>query len=956
MKRIISLVLAVAMIAGSFALTALASEDTIYTEAENFAFSLGIIDKESYDSDALLTRAEFAEIVARFLGLKDPNAEYNAWNDATFGADDKDEPAQGISTYAFTDIDVSLPQFEAINAVCSYGYMNGVTNTHFLPNYSITLGSAVKVLVCMLGYEPIAQLKGGYPVGYMTVGDMLGVRDGVKGATDDFITYGDCLQMLYNILEVGVYEFSSINEDGVTYERGATFLNSVMKICTVEGVMTDNGITALYGSSKVGANFVVVDGVRIYTDDASFHSTRYLGREVVAYYRENVSGKNELVHMEIMEDDSVSFAPDMFISLKSGKLTYEDERGRVVSETVDPNATLIYNNAVKSEYKDTIFSFPSGAITLLKSGGSNIYDIIVIEDYAVGKVKKVDLANEVMYIESMYKSLSSSKSISLESGSDKVLKITDIYGNALTLAEIKTDSIVSIISDGNGSYKEIIVSTDMAKAFNVESYTEDENSIIVYGGESTYEISNTDYMIKKPVISAGEKYDIFFDFGGKVAWIEKSVENTSGMMAFLIDAAGNSNGFNVEYAIKLYTQNGKIETYDMGERIVLNNSSKDTKDILSEIQSAKEEIILYTLNDDNSVKSITTPLDMGEEDPDGRGWYHISPRVRLSKDEGEADSQWTKYVEENGMKFSQRGTSFNKTVHYVDGSSKVFSVPSSKADYENEKLFSTISDSFSATENQTVNAYAAKPNAMLAEAISWSTSNLSGQKVSWLKVFLISKISKGLADDEEVTMLEGYVIDGNQWTYTKEKLIFTEDTVFVDEKATPGIIDPNADGYDINANGPARLSDLEVGDIMRYSTNAVGEIVSARVIYDCSTGNTFTSGSDPRDYFMFYEGGISAGYPLYIEGNYVKLSADLPHTIDMADLSVMRDPFKIMACDVKANTVFVVEDGVRGKNIRKGSIEDIETYEDTGILDASEYDKVVVPLYWGKTIGTIIYK
>ena len=292
MKRIISLVLAVAMIAGSFALTALASEDTIYTEAENFAFSLGIIDKETYDSDALLTRAEFAEIIARFLGLKDPNAEYNAWNDATFGADDKDEPAQGATAYAFTDIDVSLPQFEAINAVCSYGYMNGVTSTHFLPNYSITLGSAVKVLVCMLGYEPIAQLKGGYPVGYITVGDMLGVRDGVKGTTDDFITYSDCLQMLYNILEVGVYEFSSINEDGVTYERGENFLNVVMEMEKIEGIITDNGVTTAIGTSKVGADSIVVDGVKLFAPDARFHDSDYFGREVEAYYKENDAGKN----------------------------------------------------------------------------------------------------------------------------------------------------------------------------------------------------------------------------------------------------------------------------------------------------------------------------------------------------------------------------------------------------------------------------------------------------------------------------------------------------------------------------------------------------------------------------------------------------------------------------------------------------------------------------------------
>ena len=54
----------------------------------------------------------------------------------------------------------------SINALCKMGIING-NNGYFEPDANIQYIHAVKMLVCALGYDIIAQENGGYPYGYL---------------------------------------------------------------------------------------------------------------------------------------------------------------------------------------------------------------------------------------------------------------------------------------------------------------------------------------------------------------------------------------------------------------------------------------------------------------------------------------------------------------------------------------------------------------------------------------------------------------------------------------------------------------------------------------------------------------------------------------------------------------------------------------------------------------------
>ena len=53
--------------------------------------------------------------------------------------------------------------------------MNGYGNSLFLPDKDITYNEAVKTIITVLGYEPLALQKGGYPQGYLNTANELGL-------------------------------------------------------------------------------------------------------------------------------------------------------------------------------------------------------------------------------------------------------------------------------------------------------------------------------------------------------------------------------------------------------------------------------------------------------------------------------------------------------------------------------------------------------------------------------------------------------------------------------------------------------------------------------------------------------------------------------------------------------------------------------------------------------------
>ena len=130
---------------------------SIETNSGRVAFDrladLGIMESGAevyYDYHKTLTRAEMSVIIVKLLNMP------------TF---DAPEPA-------FSDVPADHWAYGYISMLQQLGIVRGDGEGFFAPEDYVRYGQAIKMIMCALGYAPLAEEMGGYPMGYiMTAAD-----------------------------------------------------------------------------------------------------------------------------------------------------------------------------------------------------------------------------------------------------------------------------------------------------------------------------------------------------------------------------------------------------------------------------------------------------------------------------------------------------------------------------------------------------------------------------------------------------------------------------------------------------------------------------------------------------------------------------------------------------------------------------------------------------------------
>lgn len=950
MRKILAYILTLAIISGLLLVPAYASEkEVVYelSEAEKVLMGLGVVDKASYNPDALLTRAEFASVISELCNFVPDNRAYLNNMESSFGSDNKDQLITSTGDKIFEDVDSTMKEYEAINAMYAKGYMNGINSKLFGPYYDITASEVIKVLVSMLGRDYFARYEGGYPAGYMAVARKIKLTNGVALNATDFVTMRDALTLIYNAFDIKVYEFSGMDgEGGAEYtESEETFLNHCANIYTSEGNVTDNGITTYYGKSNVGEDKVVIGGVTMYIANADY-VRGYLGRDVIAYYIKDDADKKYLLYAEEYEKNSVTFASEDFAGYTSSAIKYYNEDGKLVTASLS-NVNVIYNNTVLDRYNKDTFDFLFGDITLVASKGGKKYDVVVVNDYMVGRIKKISTSDMKVYSETLYSSMNGIKTLDLSEEDGKIIVITDENGNKVDFDALSSGDVISVAKSADGSYINIKVCSAGISDFVISDYIADDE-ITVSDGTSEYTLKGASYLAESINIKLGESYDLYFDYEGNLIYLEALTDSTNLKKAILVDAAKDSNGFGDTCAVKLYTEEGELEIYDLEERVILNHVSKKSDKALDEIKAALGTVVLYRVDKETkTLKAMVTPLGFGEQDTDDRGWYAVIPHIRLSAEVGESKEDFDKYLKEdaigNRFVYEKNGNMLDKSLRYDEKSTTLFAVPSTKEEYNDERKFYVNRMYFETSTGYYLNAYDTDADALAPEVIVFSPGggDASGDKVSERKAFIISKIFTTLnADEEEAVAYKGFLMDADNSVVSETTFTVSEDAEFVDG---------------LNKVGAPKV-ELEAGDIIRYGTNSDGDISAIFVAYDMSEGKAYPFGLSSLDW---YGGDTYTGYVYNVDENYVRIVSEYPHLVP-TDAKEQFEYFTTRANSVVqqlGNKTLVVEEGRNGVTVRLGSKEDIVSFKETGVLASDSYDKFVgIEYSWGHIMANVVYK
>jgi len=148
--------------------------------------------------DDTITRAEAAKMICVIYGL----------NVGSF--------ADNVEPSAFADVPDTHWAKNYINYVKDLRIVEGDENGNFNPEATITNEEIIKMLVVTLGYSPMADQTGGYPMGYTRTAQKIGLTSDLMLEVDVPAIRGDVALMFATALDIPVMVQTSWSADGST--------------------------------------------------------------------------------------------------------------------------------------------------------------------------------------------------------------------------------------------------------------------------------------------------------------------------------------------------------------------------------------------------------------------------------------------------------------------------------------------------------------------------------------------------------------------------------------------------------------------------------------------------------------------------------------------------------------------------------------------------------------------
>ncbi len=959
-------------------------KDIDYGKEELFAFGVGAFEKESYVAEKNMTRAEFAGFVAKLLG--GDAASGSDWRKDVFGADDKDMRIEAEISL-FEDLDQTHEHYNAIKTVCAYGYMHGISDNKFAPDYMITMREAVKIFMDMMNYGDRAMALGGYPEGYLKMAQQTHIlRSNSSKKLTEPLTQKEAVNLLYQAIDVPVLQLQSVSEGESSYyaDKGKTFLTEILKLERVKGRVVDNGVTTFVGDSKVGDKKVQVDNKVLLASERVDSIRSYIGREVEAFYSIDNDSENELISYALLDTDDVLTLEkkDIYsVTRRGSRLEVSYEKGTKSISVKDP---LIYNGKLLKSYTEELFDFDTGSITLIGRDGA--YDLMVVRAYEFLCIDNIDSA-QVVYGRGKG-GASAFRLLDLSGKNTDFMSLKDENGKHISVSELTSGMVLNVLKSADKKAIEVVATNHVVSEFIIKSIENDGKNSIISDGETGYEALSLSAYHNAVKLENGESYSLYLNHEGQVVWVEKADTALSTKQVGIIMAADKTekSALSDACSVMLYTTEGDGKIYSFADKISVNGARKEKAvKVVDQINAKSGEPILYTVNSAGEVSSVIWAEDFGGTDVE-RGWYRINPKAELHYNEttgeysgSDGDGSGHRY---NWYMYQTQGKHFSNWIYMIPNETKVFTVPGSGADKTDAKQYSLNKMSFTDYAYYALDGYSTEKDAIEADVLVIKQAMKGSGSVSKKRAFLIESISNAYdaASDETMIRLNGYAFDYDKMTAVKTYLNLSDEVIMVDEKEIGTELEPDLDP---TLHGPRNYKELEPGDIVAYGTDSAGTANVLRILYD------YDGGKADFDYKTDIGKGYTsagrmtmgnAGYAKMVRGNSLQISLPRPgsaedvgmwantddfrknnplYTNETATASQinMQDYFPYRNYRLSADKAIVIVTAHSSGDLRMslGTMADITTYEDTVSADMAD-KAVVITLRYGDNFGTVIYK
>lgn len=668
-KRILSLLITLMMILSvssvGFSQTYTDVKETDdYYEAVEALSSLGIIkgyDEGDFKPEGKITRAEFATIIMRILGMKSVESTR--------------------ANTIFDDVKSSHWASGSVASAYNAGIINGMKLTYdasgnvtggvFEPESEVTYDQAIKMLVCALGYQKkaVASVTSGtnpFPTGYNIVAQQKRITDGTT-RTDGGASRGTVAKLVYNALTVNLMDqvsygtnenFAEIKNQSLLYSKlyaikvGAKITNIPLDKTDkkVDLEILDNGYDDIaVANGKYDTKYSLA---RIKRGDVDL--TGMQGLSVTAIVDISDSGEETLlcVFPKNGKNQELAIDPSLYKGINGNKICYYKD---VDSSSYNSSSRVkapfnIYLNLVNvdtattdSEIGTKVSAYAvqhgvGGVSTndnlykFVDTDGDNYYDSLYIINSASFIVDKTYEDSLEIYPQNSSSVLNSSTVFNSEGDydfsplcldDDEVsYTIKDSDGTVLDFSEISKGDVVTVYMSKDGSYKhyDIVVSSSKTVTGTIsdvyQKKLKDSSVTVTY-----YRINGVDYRVNRDSSSskleAGSTGKFYLTDNNRI--IAFSMEATVRNYAAAINIARANTNFDTKVQIQLFNSSGNIKTYNFASTYYVNNqlyksSSADAASLKNKVAG---QIIIYELNKNGEIKKLyygSSGLKLVDED------------------------------------------------------------------------------------------------------------------------------------------------------------------------------------------------------------------------------------------------------------------------------------------------------------------------------------------------------
>ena len=606
MKKLISLLLAVMLVVSTMGMTVFAKNEPVSADyAVDTLCDLGFLigdDAGNLQLDKPVTRAEFATILLRVLGLSEVNAP--------------------VIMQTFNDVPQTHWAAGIVSHCSTLGIINGYGNGMFGPDDYVNYQDAITMVVRTLGYEP-AVGNVNYPTGYLTKAGELGLTNGVNGMAGTPILRKDIARLIFNSLDVPLMTQSGygtftqyVVNDGYSSTTGTvnvkkTLLSEKHNIVKLQGIV---GSSSNLTTSKTKVDVDVVNGFRnkFNIDDRKMlvgntDIANYSGKEVIMFvhYDEFNDECTVKSFYEVTSNDRlvIDFTDIDVNKTNDNEIVYYVNDYRTTSVTVLEDAKVYYNGVEDAIPSGFDIDCMSGYIELALLDDTNAkvdYDTVYITAYdtfvvdeVIATSKRVTPKNSPAVV----------TRINFDEEDDIVAKLYDANGRIMDWTDLNEYDVLSVkyVKSGNEDIYEARVIDNIVVGV-VEEISDDY--VVINGYE---------YKTLVEDIKLGDEGTYYLDINNNIVYHNATITKSDNY-AYVIKTANATDMDNAQ--MKILTKENGVVTVEVANKITtIENGIKTNNVKFNSIDNdLVGSVITYKLNANGQISTIEFAVANNNED------------------------------------------------------------------------------------------------------------------------------------------------------------------------------------------------------------------------------------------------------------------------------------------------------------------------------------------------------